>query len=86
MAAKKVSDEQKVREAIAENCDVDIKDITNASNFEQDLALSGVDLIQVFMAIEKKLDVDLKDEHDNCETVQDVIKCIKAKKDAANKK
>ena len=86
MTAEKVSDEQKVRSIIADHLQIDIKDVTNATNFIQDLAIEETDVIELFMEIETKLDVDLTDEHDNCETVQDVIKCIKAKKDAANKK
>ena len=86
MAAKKLSDEQKIKLAIAENLQIDVKDVKNESSFEQDFAIEEVDIVEVIMAVEEKFDVDLHEQHDDLKTVQDVIKAVKAKKDEANKK
>ena len=67
--------EQKVRNAIAEVLGIDASAVSDQARLANDLGADSLDEVEVTMAIEDALDVELSDEKCvQCHTVDDWIK------------
>ena len=66
-----------VKETIAKNLNIDIKEISNKSHFVKDLNLDSLDSIEMFMDIEDVFDLKIPNKKiDKLKTVQDAIDLI----------
>lgn len=70
----------KVKELIAEQLDVKVDDITEASNIQDDLGADSLDVVDLVMALEDEFDVEIpEDQVENIKTVGDIVKFIEDK-------
>ena len=68
---------EKVQEIIAEELGIDKDEITNDTDFENDLKADSLDVFQIISEIEDELDVEI-DTDEGLETVGDLVKFIEA--------
>ncbi len=68
---------EKVQEIIAEELGIDKNEITNETDFENDLKADSLDVFQIISEIEDELDVEI-DTDEGLETVGDLVKFIEA--------
>ncbi len=72
---------EKLKEMIAENLGVDAADVTETSNFKEDLGADSLDLFELVMAMEEEFGVEIPTEDlEKIATVGDVIAYINAHK------
>ncbi|MCP1108905.1 acyl carrier protein [Lachnospiraceae bacterium PF1-21] len=72
---------EKLKEMIAENLGVDAADVTETSNFKEDLGADSLDLFELVMAMEEEFGVEIPTEDlEKIATVGDVIEYINAHK------
>lgn len=72
--------ENKVREMIAKQLDVDIKEVTPEASFLEDLGADSLDVVELIMQMEEEFGVQIPDEDaEKIKTVQDAIDYIKSK-------
>lgn len=72
---------EKLKEMIAENLGVDAADVTETSNFKEDLGADSLDLFELVMAMEEEFGVEIPTEDlEKIATVGDVIEYIEAHK------
>ena len=70
--------EEKVREIICEQLDVDEKDVVPEASFVDDLGADSLDQVELIMAMEEEFDLSIPDEEaEKIVTVQDAINYIK---------
>jgi acyl carrier protein len=70
--------EEKVREIICEQLDVDEKDVVPEASFVDDLGADSLDQVELIMAMEEEFDLSIPDEEaEKIATVQDAIDYIK---------
>ncbi|ATD54938.1 acyl carrier protein [Clostridium chauvoei] len=70
---------EKIREIIAEKLSISEDDITMEASFVEDLNADSLDLVELMMALEDELDMEIPDEEaENFKTVGDVVKYLKA--------
>jgi len=75
-----MSIENKVREIIAKQLEVDVKDVTNEASFLEDLGADSLDVVELIMEMEEKFGIQIPDEDaEKIKTVQDAIDYIKKK-------
>ncbi|AYE33100.1 acyl carrier protein [Clostridium septicum] len=69
---------EKIREIIAEKLSISEDDITMEASFVEDLNADSLDLVELMMALEDELDMEIPDEEaENFKTVGDVVKYLK---------
>ncbi len=70
---------EKVRSLIAEKLSINEDDITMESAFIEDLNADSLDIVELIMALEDELDMEIPDEEaEKFVTVGDVVNFIKA--------
>ena len=70
---------EKVREIIADILSISEDEITMESAFIEDLNADSLDLVELILALEDELDMEIPDEEaENFVTVGDVVKFAKA--------
>lgn len=69
---------EKVREIIADKLSVSVDEITLESSFIDDLNADSLDIVELIMALEDELDMEIPDEDvENFKTVGDVVNYVK---------
>lgn len=69
---------ERVKEIIAEKLSVSEDIITMDASFVEDLNADSLDLVELMMALEDELDMEIPDEEaENFKTVGDVVKYLK---------
>ena len=70
---------EKVREIIADKLSISEDEITMDSSFLEDLNADSLDIVELIMALEDELDMEIPDEDaENFVTVGDVVKYVKS--------
>lgn len=69
---------EKVQEIIAEKLSVDPSEITQDASFIDDLNADSLDIVELIMALEDELDMEIPDEDvEGFKTVGDVVEYVK---------
>ena len=69
----------KIREIIADKLSINEDEITMDSAFLEDLNADSLDIVELIMALEDELDMEIPDEDaENFVTVGDVVKFVKS--------
>ena len=69
---------EKVREIIADKLSINEDEITMDSSFLEDLNADSLDIVELIMALEDELDMEIPDEDaESLVTVGDVVKYVK---------
>ncbi len=67
-------EESKVREIIAKELEVDVKQLTPEAKFIEDLGADSLDIVELVMALEEEFGLDIPDEDaDKLKTVGDAM-------------
>jgi acyl carrier protein len=67
-------DENKVKEIIAKELEVDVKQLTPEAKFIEDLGADSLDIVELVMALEEEFGLDIPDEDaDKLKTVGDAM-------------
>lgn len=70
---------EKIKEIIADKLSVSEDEITMDSSFLEDLNADSLDIVELIMALEDELDMEIPDEDaENFVTVGDVVKFVKS--------
>ena len=70
---------EKIREIIADKLSINEDEITMDSTFLEDLNADSLDIVELIMALEDELDMEIPDEDaENFVTVGDVVKFVKS--------
>jgi len=71
--------EDKVKEIIAKELEVDVKQLTNEAKFIEDLGADSLDIVELVMALEEEFGLDIPDEDaDKMKTVGDAMAYLKS--------
>lgn len=71
---------EKLKQIIASQLTVELKDITEQSSFKEDFGADSLDLFELIMAFEEEFDVEIPSEDlSSIATVEDVINYLKSK-------
>ena len=69
---------EKIQEIIADKLSIDVEEITLDSSFIDDLNADSLDIVELIMALEDELEMEIPDEDvENFKTVGDVVKYLK---------
>jgi acyl carrier protein len=69
--------EDKVKEIIAKELEVDVKQLTPEAKFIEDLGADSLDIVELVMALEEEFGLDIPDEDaDKLKTVGDAMKYL----------
>ena len=69
---------EKIQEIIAEKLSIDADQITLESSFVDDLNADSLDIVELVMALEDELDMEIPDEDvEGFKTVGDVVEYVK---------
>lgn len=69
--------EDKVKEIIAKELEVDVKQLTAEAKFIEDLGADSLDIVELVMALEEEFGLDIPDEDaDKLKTVGDAMKYL----------
>ncbi len=69
--------EDKVKEIIAKELEVDVKNLTPEAKFIEDLGADSLDIVELVMALEEEFGLDIPDEDaDKLKTVGDALKYL----------
>ncbi|MCE9653845.1 acyl carrier protein [Clostridium celatum] len=69
----------KIREIIADKLSISEDEITMDSSFLEDLNADSLDIVELIMALEDELDMEIPDEDaENFVTVGDVVRFVKS--------
>ena len=69
---------EKIQEIIADKLSIDAEEITLDSSFIDDLNADSLDIVELIMALEDELDMEIPDEDvENFKTVGDVVNYVK---------
>jgi acyl carrier protein len=72
--------EEKVIKIVAEKLNIEEKNITLASRFQEDLGADSLDIVELLMEIEEEFGVNISDEEsERLKTVGDAMKFISTK-------
>ena len=72
--------EEKVKQIIVEQLQVDEAEVTPGASFQEDLGADSLDIVELVMAFEEEFSVEVPDEDaEKLQTVGDVIKYIEEK-------
>lgn len=70
---------EKIQELIADKLSVNIDEITLEASFMDDLNADSLDIVELIMALEDELDMEIPDEDvENFKTVGDVVNYLKS--------
>lgn len=70
----------KVKDLVAKQLSIDVKEITPEASFLDDLGADSLDTVELIMALEEEFDVEIPDEDaEGIRKVQDVLTFIEAK-------
>ena len=70
---------EKIREIIADKLSISEDEITMDSSFLEDLNADSLDIVELIMALEDELDMEIPDEDaENFVTVGDVVRFVKS--------
>ncbi|MCB1197333.1 MAG: acyl carrier protein [Bdellovibrionota bacterium] len=73
--------ENKVKEIIAEQLNVEISELEASKSFLNDLGADSLDIVELVMAIEEEFEVEIPDEDaEKIQTVGDAIKYVEDNK------
>lgn len=68
---------EKVKKIVAEQLEVDEKEVTPEANFANDLNADSLDVVELVMALEEKFEIEIPDEDaEKIETVQQAVNYI----------
>jgi acyl carrier protein len=71
--------EDKVKEIIAKELEVDVKQLTAEAKFIEDLGADSLDIVELVMALEEEFGIDIPDEDaDKMKTVGDAMNYLKS--------
>lgn len=71
--------EDKVKEIIAKELEVDIKQMTPEAKFIEDLGADSLDIVELVMALEEEFGIEIPDEDaDKLKTVGDAMNYLKS--------
>ena len=71
--------EDKAKEIIAKELDVDIKQVTPEAKFIEDLGADSLDIVELVMALEEEFGLDIPDEDaDKLKSVGDAMNYLKS--------
>ena len=71
--------EDKVREIISKELEVDVKQLTPEAKFIEDLGADSLDIVELVMALEEEFGIDIPDdEADKLRTVGDAMEYLKS--------
>ena len=72
-------DESKVKEIIAKELEVDVKQLEPGAKFIEDLGADSLDIVELVMALEEEFDLEIPDEDaDKLKTVGDAMDYLKS--------
>ena len=70
---------EKVKEIVVEQLGVEEDEVTMESSFIDDLGADSLDIVELIMALEEELDIEVPDEEaEKITTVGDVVEYIKS--------
>lgn len=70
--------EEKVKEVIANQLQVNLGDVTNDASFIEDLGADSLDIVELVMAMEEHFNLEIPDdEAEKIQTVQDAVDYIR---------
>ena len=70
---------EKLQTLIADQLGVDGNSITMDTNFEEDLGVDSLDIVELSMALEEEFDIEIPDEEvENIKEVGDIVKYIES--------
>jgi len=71
--------EDRVKEIIAKELEVEVKQLTSEAKFIEDLGADSLDIVELVMALEEEFGIDIPDEDaDKLKTVGDAMNYLKA--------
>jgi acyl carrier protein len=71
--------EDRVKELIAKELDVDVKQLTPDAKFIEDLGADSLDIVELVMALEEEFGLDIPDEEaDKLKTIGDAMEYLKS--------
>jgi acyl carrier protein len=71
--------EDRVKEIIAKELEVDVKQLTGEAKFIEDLGADSLDIVELVMALEEEFGIDIPDEDaDKLKTVGDAMNYLKS--------
>jgi len=69
--------EDRVKEIIAKELEVDVKQLSGEAKFIEDLGADSLDIVELVMALEEEFGIDIPDEDaDKLKTVGDAMKYL----------
>ncbi len=73
--------EDRVKEIIAKELEVDVKQLAPEAKFIEDLGADSLDIVELVMALEEEYDLEISDEEaEKIRTVGDVVAYIESHK------
>ena len=73
--------ESKIKEIVAQQLSVSPDQVTLEATFKDDLGADSLDIVELVMALEEELEIDIPDEEANkIQTVGDAVNYVKTKK------
>jgi len=70
---------EKIQEIIADKLSIDVEEITLESSFIDDLNADSLDIVELIMALEDELEIEIPDEEvEGFKTVGDVVTYVKS--------
>ncbi|MBE6051147.1 MAG: acyl carrier protein [Clostridium sp.] len=70
---------EKIQEIVADKLSINVDDITLESSFVEDLNADSLDIVELVMALEDELELEIPDEDvEGFTTVGDVVNYVKA--------
>ena len=77
--------EDRVKEIIAKELEVETKQLTSEAKFIEDLGADSLDIVELVMALEEEFGIDIPDEDaDKLKTVGDALNYLKQHSTAAS--
>ena len=77
--------EDRVKEIIAKELEVEVKQLTADAKFIEDLGADSLDIVELVMALEEEFGIDIPDEEaDKLKTVGDAMNYLKSHAGAAS--
>ena len=77
--------EDRVKEIIAKELEVEVKQLTPTAKFIEDLGADSLDIVELVMALEEEFGLDIPDEEaDKLKTVGDAMNYLKSHAGAAS--